>query len=341
MEVSMFNDMGMMNDLSFLHQLQVNSIEDLFVNNYDQVVMTNQTQGYKRFAQNDVHTPLEEKPTKQLKANNWSYEINHVLNSQDDHLIINNSPTMLSFSNNSSSCSNQTNSGGLITPKDEVAISNVSYPSPEVFGSSPVSSVEKQNEASPRIASIKSTNAAMSQQSRDHIMAERKRREKLSQKFIALSAIIPGLKKMDKASVLGDAIKYVKQLQERVTKLEGEAKKKPSESAVLVKRSYVSVEQDDQISGGSSCDDGPLPEIEAKFSDKDVLIKIHCEKIKGVVEKIISKIEELNLVVNSSSSLAFGGSTLAVTITAQMNAEFSMTAKDVIKHIHTTLKCLA
>jgi len=33
-----------------------------------------------------------------------------------------------------------------------------------------------------------------------HIMAERKRREKLSQKFIAPSAIVPGLKKMDKTS---------------------------------------------------------------------------------------------------------------------------------------------
>lgn len=30
----------------------------------------------------------------------------------------------------------------------------------------------------------------------DHIMAERKRREKLSQRFIALSAIVPGLKKV-------------------------------------------------------------------------------------------------------------------------------------------------
>lgn len=31
---------------------------------------------------------------------------------------------------------------------------------------------------------------------KDHIMAERKRREKLSQRFIALSAIVPGLKKV-------------------------------------------------------------------------------------------------------------------------------------------------
>lgn len=33
-------------------------------------------------------------------------------------------------------------------------------------------------------------------QAQDHVMAERKRREKLSQRFIALSAILPGLKKV-------------------------------------------------------------------------------------------------------------------------------------------------
>ncbi|KAE8654385.1 hypothetical protein F3Y22_tig00117048pilonHSYRG00151 [Hibiscus syriacus] len=43
-------------------------------------------------------------------------------------------------------------------------------------------------------------------QTNDTALAERKRREKLSQKFIALSALVPGLKKMDKATVLGDAI---------------------------------------------------------------------------------------------------------------------------------------
>lgn len=33
-------------------------------------------------------------------------------------------------------------------------------------------------------------------QAQDHILAERKRREKLSQRFIALSALVPGLKKV-------------------------------------------------------------------------------------------------------------------------------------------------
>ena len=41
-----------------------------------------------------------------------------------------------------------------------------------------------------------STNTRPPSQTYDHIMAERKRREQLSQRFVALSAIVPGLKKV-------------------------------------------------------------------------------------------------------------------------------------------------
>uniref|UniRef100_A0A453IZ29 BHLH domain-containing protein n=1 Tax=Aegilops tauschii subsp. strangulata TaxID=200361 RepID=A0A453IZ29_AEGTS len=78
----------------------------------------------------------------------------------------------------------------------------------------------------------------------DHVMAERKRREKINQRFIELSALIPGLKKvfeyvespvgkclidlvtlfpfdqMDKGTILTVATRYVKELQERVRSLE-------------------------------------------------------------------------------------------------------------------------
>eukprot|EP00850_Spirogloea_muscicola_P004907 SM000022S07121 [mRNA] locus=s22:18631:21150:+ [translate_table: standard] len=55
---------------------------------------------------------------------------------------------------------------------------------------------------------------------RVHIMAERKRREQLNEKFIGLSLLLPSVSKMDKASVLSDAIRYVKDLQDRLTSLE-------------------------------------------------------------------------------------------------------------------------
>lgn len=126
---------------------------------------------------------------------------------------------------------------------------------------------------------------------------------------------------MDKASVLGDAIKYLKQLQERVKTLEEQTRKKTMESVVIVKKSHLYAEGDNYSSSSDeskgSCHE-PLPEIEARFCDKHVLIRIHCEKRKGILEKTVAEIEKLHLTVTNSSVLTFGSSALDVTIIAQV-----------------------
>lgn len=125
---------------------------------------------------------------------------------------------------------------------------------------------------------------------------------------------------MDKASVLGDAIKYVKELQERVNLLEEESKKRTVESFVFVKKSQFSADDDT-----SSCNENfeghsaeALPEIEARISNKDVLIRIHCEKNRGVVVKVLGEIEKLHLSVVNSSVLPYGNSTLVITVITQV-----------------------
>ncbi|KAI4387191.1 hypothetical protein MLD38_005040 [Melastoma candidum] len=80
---------------------------------------------------------------------------------------------------------------------------------------------------SPSSSSTRSLSCA-----RKHVLAERKRRD--SQRFIALSSIIPGLKKMDKASVLGDAIKYIKELQDKVNALEDAANASKTEQSFII-----------------------------------------------------------------------------------------------------------
>ncbi|KAJ4904341.1 Transcription factor ABA-INDUCIBLE bHLH-TYPE [Raphanus sativus] len=56
----------------------------------------------------------------------------------------------------------------------------------------------------------------------NHVEAERQRREKLNQRFYALRAVVPNISKMDKASLLEDAISYIKELQEKVKSIEAE-----------------------------------------------------------------------------------------------------------------------
>ncbi|MCL7039016.1 hypothetical protein MKW94_003924 [Papaver nudicaule] len=161
----------------------------------------------------------------------------------------------------------------------------------------------------------------------DHIMAERRRREKLSQRFIALAALVPNLTKLDKASVLGDAINYLKQLEEKVKKLEEQTTKKTVESVVFMnKRSRVTADDDNTTSTFVNA----LPEVEAKVSDKNVLIRIHCEKHKGILVKILAEIEKSHLTVLNSNVMVFGDSALDITIHAK--ASFR-------QHLHSCMYC--
>ncbi|KAI7725840.1 hypothetical protein M8C21_014623 [Ambrosia artemisiifolia] len=313
-----FSEFVAMEDPSFSFQFPVNSFDD----HLDVASMSearfgdNMNQIHAHGSVFDYYKPVMEpspRPAKQIKTSSWNSSIS------SDHSLMN--PNHL-----------------LVTAKEEMTVSskiNGGFASHLQFGN------QKNSDFNPGyhggVDGVKHNTKHSPAQ--DHILAERKRREKLSQRFIALSALVPGLKKMDKASVLGDAIKHMKTLQEKVKTLEEQIKKRPNtESVVFVKRYDVSAD----IGETASSDDGPiheqLPEIEARFVGNNVLIRIHCEKKAGVIEKILTEIEKLHLCVNNSTSMTFANYALDITVIAQMDKEFAMPMKDLVKNLRSALK---
>ncbi|KAK3011181.1 hypothetical protein RJ639_011460 [Escallonia herrerae] len=256
-----------------------------------------------------------ERPTKHHKPN--SYNNNNNNNNNNTNTMRNldqvpsSVPIILSFGSNSDNLAEQGGPTGAMNHEDE-AIS-------DALMSQAGSYVNLEDAAKgTKKANVRTRPPS---QTYDHIIAERKRREQLSQRFVALSAIVPGLKKMDKTSVLGDAIKYLKLLQERVKILEEQATMQTIESVVLVKKSQLLVEDEGSSDENplGSCNENSLPEIEARVCDKSVLLRIHCEKRKGVLVKILSEVEKLNLSVANTSVSPFGTLALDITIIAEVS----------------------
>ncbi|KAM7529873.1 hypothetical protein LguiB_033283 [Lonicera macranthoides] len=146
---------------------------------------------------------------------------------------------------------------------------------------------------------------------------------------------------MDKYTVLGDALNYLEQIQERVKILEEEqTTNQDLESVVLEKKSEPLIEDGDGSSHGISGETSSqqLPEIEARFCDGSVLFKIHCEKQKQVIVKIITEIESMNLAVASTTVSPFGTLAYDITITAEMEKDFDMTVEDIVNGLRSALQ---
>ncbi|KAK7363025.1 hypothetical protein VNO77_05153 [Canavalia gladiata] len=318
-----------MEDPTFLHQWHMNSIAEpclLPIAAAFGETLQHQAFTYPNFNVDTALTDIE-RPTKHLKNNSW----NPTKSDQTSETQFISLPNLLSFVD----C-NHINPLGLVKTKDEMVCpkTNCTIP-PNMISQGTLGNQNHVFKTCQEARNI-GTRPKLSQP-QDHIIAERKRREKLSQRFIALSALLPGLQKTDKASVLGDAINYLKQLKEKVRALEEEQNmKKNVESVVIVKKSLLSndVENSSLSESGDSFDEA-LPEIEARFCERNVLIRVHCERNQGVVEKTVHEIEKLHLKVINSSAMTFGRCALDITIIAQMDMEFCMGVKDLVRNLRS------
>jgi hypothetical protein len=128
---------------------------------------------------------------------------------------------------------------------------------------------------------------------------------------------------MDKATILSDAVRYVKEQQEKLKALEEDRNARSVDSSVgLVKKPCIPAADGGGCPSPSAAAASTtvLPEIEAKIAECNVMVRIHCEDGKGVLVRLLSEIEGLQLTITHTNVVPFQACTLIITIIAKASS---------------------
>ncbi|XP_071742112.1 transcription factor bHLH35-like [Rutidosis leptorrhynchoides] len=184
-----------------------------------------------------------------------------------------------------------------------------------------------------------------------NIVSERNRRKKLNDRLFALRAVVPNISKMDKASIIKDAIDYIQHLhdQERIIQaeiMELESRKlEPGvfdydqETVFMTSTEISKMNKPEQSLDSSESRVYPVEILELGLSyvgEKTVLVSLKCRKRRDTMVKICEVFESLKLNVVTANITAFSD-TLFKTLFIQADEE----EIDVLKiQIHTAISAL-
>ncbi|XP_058068133.1 transcription factor bHLH35-like [Magnolia sinica] len=168
-----------------------------------------------------------------------------------------------------------------------------------------------------------SPDGAASSATAKNIVSERNRRKKLNERLFALRAVVPNITKMDKASIIKDAIDYIQELHDQERRIQAEIadlevgkQKKPSDFEVDHGRLSVArtkkkrTDQGREVDGPGGPPAAPIEILELRVSEvgeRTSVVSITCSKKTDTVVRLCEVFESLKLKIITANITAFSG----------------------------------
>lgn len=136
----------------------------------------------------------------------------------------------------------------------------------------------------------------------NHVEAERQRREKLNHRFYALRAVVPNVSRMDKASLLSDAVSYINELKSKMGDLESQLQresKKVKQEVTDATDNLSTTTSVDHSSPSGCC--GSSLEVEVKIVGCDAMIRVQSEDANYPSARLMGAMRDLELHIHHAS----------------------------------------